>query len=180
MSLWIRIIKQFFPSVMSILLCGMLISLPALFSGCASVKGVSQRFVRSLRQPGEKEILSLEDTSAKHSCSSSKRSKFLIEETDVIPNPVSTGEEIDHRISYAYCPGKVSRSLKGKIVRRVLYKGEQIFQDTTDYQFKPGTWAVDAFISIPKSARKGTYHMELLIIYADKTIKRDNKFTVKK
>jgi hypothetical protein len=177
-------VKAKFIVPLNILLYSMLIALPTVLCGCSTVKntvkGVEQRFIRSMRAPGEKEVASPENTARKHACSPSTGSKFFLEETVVIPRRVSPGEEINHRIRYAFCPDETSRPLNGKIVRTILFKGDQMFQDTTHYEFKPGTWTVDVFITIPKDELEGIHTMELRVTYDNKVIKRSNTFNVTK
>lgn len=164
--------------ILNVALGCLLLSIPLAVLSCSSVKGAGQRFMRSLRYPGEKQLISVEDTVKRYDCSSDKKKgKLIIEDIEVIPNPVSRDEEINQRIVYAFCPGKTPAS-KGKIVRTVLYKGEQVFQDSASYQFKGGTWILDAFISIPKDAPKGAYVMQLLVAHDGKPFRKDIKFEV--
>jgi hypothetical protein len=61
----------------------------------------------------------------------------------------------------------------------VLFKGNEMFRDTTVYEFKPGTWTVDVFIGIPKEATGGVYALNIALQYGNETLKESNSFTVK-
>jgi hypothetical protein len=61
----------------------------------------------------------------------------------------------------------------------VLFKGREVFQDTTNYEFKPGTWTVDVFIGIPKEAGGGVYALAVALQYGNETLKERNSFVVK-
>lgn len=161
-----------------------LVAFLLILSGCptmtTTIQEVHQRFVKSIRQPGERMVASPDDTTKKYSCLPYRGTKFLLEEIEVIPSRVSPGEEINHRIRYAFCPNKPSGIALGRIARTVLFKGEQVFMDVINYEFKPGTWTVDAFISIPKNAPKGVYAVELTITHDNQSIRNSNSFHVTK
>ena len=144
-----------------------------------TIKELQQKFVRSIREPGEKMVVSPEKTSENHSCHPG-RTTFILELTEVIPNTVSPGEEIDQRIRYAMCPHTPSDKLRGQIIRTVLYKGVSMFKDVTDYEFKPGSWTVDAFIQVPDDARSGVYLLEVVVKYSQTTTRRTNEFVVQR
>ena len=152
--------------------------------GCTTtvlkIQEFQQKFIKSMRQPGENMVLSPEDTSKIYSCLGYKQTMLFLEEADVIPDRVFPGEEINHRIRYALCPYIPSGTIQGKIIRTVLFKGETVFQDITNYEFKPGTWTVDTFINIPYSAQSGVYAVDVgLTSYSQETIKRSDTFIVK-
>ena len=102
-----------------------------------------------------------------------------LEETWVLPEAVTPGNEVTHRIRYAFCPAIPSGTFKGSIIRTVLFKGKKLFHTSTDYEFKPGTWIVDAFIGIPKEVKSGAYALEVVLKYADQTTKETKSFIVK-
>ena len=54
-----------------------------------------------------------------------------------------------------------------------------MFRDTTNYEFKPGTWTVDVFIGIPKEAVSGVYALDVALRYENQTLKKSNSFMVK-
>jgi len=150
----------------------------ALLSACASVQDLEQKVVKSTRSPGESLSATPEETAKTYSCKYTENTLYL-ELSEVLPERVKAGAEINHRIRIAFCPSVPSGTVQGTIVRRVLYKGRTMFADTAQYEFKPGTWTIDAFVAIPNKAPAGVYALEALISYQDKSLKKANAFVVK-
>ena len=176
----IRVVLLFFIIFASSLICG----------GCAAtingmdrtatkIKELQQKFVRSIREPGEKMVVYSQKTSENYSCHP-RRTTFILEQAEVIPNTVSSGEEINQRIRYAMCPYTPSATLQGEIIRTVLHNGVMMFKDVTDYEFKPGTWTVDVFLQVPDDVKSGIYLLEVVLKYSQKTIRRTNEFVVRR
>jgi hypothetical protein len=157
-------------------------------SGCTAMENInpiddlkvaSQGVIASMRKQGEKMVRTPEQTKEKYACAPYSKTMFQLEEVEVLPGIVTPGKEINQRIRYAFCPLTPSGTLKGRIIRAVLFKGEELYHDTTDYEFKPGTWTVDVFIGIPKEAVSGVYALNVTLRYADQTLKQSNSFVVK-
>ena len=133
----------------------------------------------STRNPGDKMVRSPEKTKEKYACAPYNKRRLQLEEVQLFPDRVMPGTEINQRIQYAFCPLTPSEILKGSITRTVLFKGNQVFRDTTAYEFKPGTWTVDVFIGIPKEAGSGVYALNIALQYGNETLKESNSFIVK-
>jgi hypothetical protein len=166
-----------------VFLSTVLVTLSLTLSGCAgvfqSIAGVSQSITASMRKQGEKMVRTPEKTKEKYACIPSRKSMLQLEEVEVLPEVVTPGKEINQRIRYAFCPFTPSGTLKGSITRTVLFKGQEIFHDTTNYEFKPGTWTVDVFIGIPKAAGSGVYTLDSVLKYGSQTIRKSDSFIVK-
>ncbi len=135
-----------------------------ILDGCITkIQEFQQKFFKSLRQPGENMVASPEDISKIYSCSQYKQTMLFLEDGEVIPKWVFPGEDINHRIRYALCPYIPSGTLKGQIIRTILFKGEAMFKDVTNYEFKPGAWTVDVFIDIPYNAQAGVYAVDVIL-----------------
>ena len=113
--------------------------------------------VASTRKEGDTMVYGPEKTQEQYSCASAKRVILQLEEVQILPEVVPSEKEINHRIRYALCPYPRTEILGGDIVRVVRFNQRGVFRDAAFYQFKPGTWIVDAFIGIPKGARSSTY-----------------------
>jgi hypothetical protein len=100
-------------------------------------------------------------------------------QSEVIPERIIPGKEINLRMRYATCLTASSSPQKSEIIRAVYYKDRMVFHDRTKYTFKPGTWTIDAFIKLPDDAKPGTYIVDSTVIYRDKPIKKSNTFEVK-
>jgi hypothetical protein len=150
-----------------------------LCGGCSQVQDLHQSMLRSIRTPGEVTERTAEDTTQVYfnSCKDMKPNMALLE-ADVIPSRVYRGKEVNHRIRYAICHSPVS-SPAGEIIRKVYFGNTAVFQDRTKYEFKQGTWTVDAFIQVPEAAGAGTYEVDTVISYRGKSLKIRNTFEVK-
>jgi len=140
---------------------------------------LEQKMVKSMRKSGEQLAASPDDTAKAHSCESGKENALFLELSEVLPERVSPGSEINHRLQVAFCPYAPSGTVKGAIVRRILHKGQATFADSAQHEFKPGTWTIDAFITIPKNAPGGIYALEVLVNYQGKSLKQTHNFVVK-
>lgn len=155
-----------------------------ILGGCTATAYKTQELqkilIMSMRQPGENMVLSTESTSKNYSCLPYKQTMLILEEADVIPDRVFPGDVINQRIRYALCPYTPSGTIQGKIIRTILFKGETVFQDVTNYEYKPGTWKVDVFIDIPYNARAGVYAVDVdLTSSTQETIRGSDTFIVK-
>ena len=178
-----EVIPQFRLSAALLIL---LVAASLMLGGCAvmeqsmdSIKVASQSVIVSMRKQGEKMVRTPEKTNEKYACTPYRKHMLQLEEVQVLPTVVTSGKEINQRIRYAFCPSTPSDTLKGRITRTVLFKGQEVFQDTTDYEFKPGTWTVDVFIGIPKEAGGGVYALDVALQYGNETLKESNSFVVK-
>jgi hypothetical protein len=164
----------------------LLVTAYLVLSGCAvveqpmdSVRAVSQGIIASTRKQGDKMVRTPEKTKEKYACVPYNKRMLKLEEVQVLPDVVTPGKEINQRIQYAFCPFAPSETLPGSITRTVLFKGNEMFRDTTAYEFKPGTWTVDVFIGIPKEAKGGVYALNIALHYGNETLKESNSFIVK-
>ena len=164
----------------------LLVAASLMLSSCAvveqpmdSIRTVSQNIIASTRKQGDKMVRTPEKTKEKYACVPYNKRMLKLEEVQVLPDVVTPGKEINQRIQYAFCPFVPSEILKGSITRAVLFKGNEIFRDTTVYEFKPGTWTVDVFIGIPKEAQSGVYALNIALQYGNETLKESNSFIVK-
>jgi hypothetical protein len=144
-----------------------------------TLKGVSQRVRASLRTQGEKMVLKPEQTQVKYACPLHRQMRLHLEEVQVLPEVVTPGTEINQRIRYALCSTPPAGSLTGSITRTVRFQGAEMFRDSTDYAFKPGTWVVDVFIGIPKVAGSGVYTLETTLRYGSQMLRKSDAFMVK-
>lgn len=169
--------------IVSFFLIAAVIISSSVLAGCGAtankVQELQQKITKSMRDPGEKMVQSPEKTSSTYSCLPYKRNMLALEEASVIPEMIAPGDEVNQRVRYAMCPYKPSGTIRGKIIRTILFKGTTAFQDVTDYEFKPGTWTVDAFIDVPSQAQDGVYAMEVVLVHGQETIRRSNTFVVK-
>ena len=158
----------------------LLVAVSLLLSGCMdSLKAVSQGIIASAREPGDKMVRTLEKTKEKYACALYSKRMLKLEEVQVLPEIVTHGKEINQRIQYAFCPFTPSETLKGSITRTVLFKGSEVFRDTTAYEFKPGTWTVDVFIGIPEEAGGGVYTVNVALRYENETLEESKALIVK-
>jgi len=141
----------------------------------SKISQLSQKFVRSIRDPGDHLILSQQKTDLNYVCSKYKPYRLFVEKLEIVPSIVTKGEEFNQRVQFAFCSNK---NVTGSIKRILKYKGNIIFSDSESYTYKPGTWAVDVFIEVPPDAQNGEYHFEITLRYGYKTSFMKESFLV--
>src|ERR1035437_2766596 len=131
-----------------------------LCEGCSHVQDLHQRMLQSMRSPGEIMEKTAEDTSRIYynGCKDLKPNMALLE-ADVVPSRVLGGKEVNHRIRYAICHSSINTP-NGEIIRKVYFGDMAVFQDRTKYEFKQGSWTVDAFSMVPENAGPGVYEVD--------------------
>ena len=141
----------------------------------SKISHLSQKFVRSIRDPGDHLILSEEKTNLNYVCSKYKPNRLFIEKLEIVPSVITKGEEFNQRVQFALCS---KNTVNGTITRILKYKGNDIFSDSESYEFKPGTWAVDVFIEVPPDAEGGKYQFEITLKYGYKSSYKSESFIV--
>jgi hypothetical protein len=104
---------------------------------------------------------------------------LTVEKVEAVPVAIMSGEEVNHHLQYALCNPDPSLTVAGRITRTLMFRGTPIFRDITPYEFKPGTWVVNAFIRVPAGAESGVYAIETVLEAGSKTVQRVCSFTVK-
>ncbi len=135
--------------------CAML----ALASGCAGVVAEARK---SLRAPGEQLRELPEAVAAEYDCADKVLPHLEIEGSELLPERLRPGEELNHRLIYALCPTEPTEVVRGNLETRIRHKGEAFVIDRiTGYELKPGRWVIDAFIELPTDAETGVYALEV-------------------
>lgn len=163
-----------------------LVSLPLLYS-CTAARSIGETFrtirwsvQKDMRKPGEKLIHHPDKVWNRYRCAGKKLPMLLIEKNEVLPPELYAGEEVNHRLVYAMCPKKQSGVIRGSLIRSIYFKNKVIFQDISkDYEFKPGKWCVDVFITIPPEAEPGVYSLETMLTGTSRDFKKSTQFVVK-
>ncbi len=144
--------------------------------GCASVAG---RVRKSFREPGEHFEAFPEEVWKQYECEGRKLPFFKLERIELVPRKLRAGDEFNHRIVYALCPEHSSEVLAGTLQTRILFRGQAVVRETDPaYEFKPGRWIVDAFVSVPEQAEPGIYSMELAFEGAALSFEESQTFLV--
>ncbi|NIP38931.1 MAG: hypothetical protein GWM89_07715 [Candidatus Dadabacteria bacterium] len=91
----------------------------------SKITQLSQKFVRSLRDPGDHQVLSKENTDINYVCSKYKPYRLFIEKLEIVPSTVTKGEEFNQRVQFAFCSDK---NVQGTIKRVLRYKGGVILR----------------------------------------------------
>jgi hypothetical protein len=136
-------------------------------AGCQSapmraVKDGLQEVKSGWRSKGEKQTGSSAAVRRELGCDS-RRFELRLEHSEVLPQRVRIGRELNHRFVYAACtPHDAVEAYP--MVRRVLHRGRVLFEDRDrEFEIRAGRWAVDAFVGIPPAATPGSYVLELEI-----------------
>ena len=135
---------------------------------------------KSLRKPGETFKEHPEKVWKEYECDQKKLPFIKILSYEVIPPELLPGEEINQHFEYVMCPAFPAQVIQGTLYRRIYYRGKIIFEDVTKhFEFKPGKWAVDAFITVPPSAPPGVYYLSLEFRSSRFNFKKGKDFVVK-
>jgi hypothetical protein len=136
-----------------------LLALALLALGCAGVVGNVRK---SFREPGQHFEAFPEEVWNEYECEGRVLPFFKIERIELVPRKLRAGAEFNHRIVYVLCPERPSEVLAGTLHTRILFRGRALVSESDPaYEFKPGRWIVDAFVSVPERAEAGIYSMEL-------------------
>jgi hypothetical protein len=108
--------------------------------------------------PGSKLQTSAEAVFTSLDCAKKPLPYLVFEHNSLTPNPARPGEELRHRLVYAFCPAPSGQAEAGTLTRALSYKGKVIFSDVTkDFPITPGRVAVDAYLAVPAEAEPGLY-----------------------
>lgn len=124
------------------------------WGGCAT-GGQQRAMTGDTDKPGEQLVASYEKTAAKYQCQGTP--VLVVEKAELQPSKIAPGQQLVSRIVYASC---YRTSLKGKIIRKVIHNGETVIALPEDIEYRPGTWALTAYIAIPPRADPGGYSLE--------------------
>jgi hypothetical protein len=150
-----------------------------LSSGCAEFQDLHYTMLKAMRTPGEIMEKNPEETSQDYFEACKDLNPNMVQlSADVIPRRVMEGREVNHRIRFAICRSKV-KPVEGEIIRKVYFGSTAVFQDRTRYEFKQGTWVIDAFIKVPVNAGIGVYEVDTVVSYRGKSTRIRNTFEVK-
>ncbi|MEZ4218228.1 MAG: hypothetical protein R3E88_17200 [Myxococcota bacterium] len=118
------------------------------------------RMQLELREPGEHNRGFPDDIADEYHCEKRPLPFFQVEETELLPERVSPGDEFNHRLQYVMCPKDDTQVVSGTLYTRILYKGKAILTESTQRDLQPGRWIVDSFITLPQSAEPGVYALQ--------------------
>jgi len=146
--------------------------------GCAGVAG---RLERALRSPGEKLRTVPDDVWSEYKCSEQKLPLFRLEQTELVPQRVTAGDDVNHRLVYALCPTEPTEVIEGTLQTRILFKGKPVLRDADGhYEIKPGRWVVDTFIQIPPQAETGIYSVQVEFVSQTVNFREERSFAVER
>jgi len=146
--------------------------------GCAGVVG---RLERALRSPGEKLRTVPDDVWSEYKCSEQKLPLFRLEQTELVPQRVTAGDDVNHRLVYALCPTEPTEVIEGTLQTRILFKGKPVLRDADGhYEIKPGRWVVDTFIQIPTQAETGIYSVQVEFVSQTVNFREERSFAVER
>jgi hypothetical protein len=148
-----------------------------LSGGCAKVRPIWDDIKSSMKRTGDQAISPLDQTRKRYSCAQHD-TRFYVEKSELSPVQVSPGDKIKHVVQYSLCAPSDAVTVQGMLTRKIKFKGKEIKTDSDAQVFKAGTWTVNAFIEVPDKAPSGTYTLETIIRFEDRTIIRRGIFSV--
>src|SRR5687767_14769687 len=106
--------------------------------GCSAIH---QQIVAGVRQPGDRIVTTPETVLKEANCAKKARPFMQFESLEVLPEMVKPGARVNYRVVYVMCPLKLSESIKTRVTRNMLFKGEQVARNVKDgFELKPGRW----------------------------------------
>lgn len=132
------------------------------FIACTQVRTGYERavsFGRGLSDDTHKLVSTPEEAARDLGCKPGEE-RFILVKSEVLPQRVKPGAEINHRVEYGYCPKTPTATIVGKLERRILFKGKNLYTEGDDFEFRPGLWVVDRFLTIPHESETGLYALE--------------------
>ena len=138
--------------------CCALLTIAAL-SGCSILY---QQALVVIRQPGEHIRTPPDQVWNELRCAERERPFVRVESMELVPERINPGGRVNYRIVYALCPSRPSEVMKARVLRRILFKGEQVASNVNNaLELKPGRWVVDSFFTLPKESPLGVYSLEV-------------------
>lgn len=129
------------------------------FSGCSALY---QQIVASARQPGEQIATTPDQVWQDFNCTQRERPFVQVETMEILPEMIKPGGRLNYRLIYVMCPLKPSEVIKTRVLRNMLFKGEQVARNVNDaFELKPGRWVVDSFFTLPTNSPLGVYALEV-------------------
>jgi hypothetical protein len=113
-------------------------------------------------EAGLKPLASAESVAREYRCGDMALLPFVaIEQNKLLPEKVKAGDQVLHKLVYAFCPGKDGAPASGVLLRRITHKGKTIATDETkNFTLTPGRFIVDVYYQIPPTAKPGLYTVE--------------------
>lgn len=129
------------------------------FSGCSLLY---QQAVAVIRQPGEHIATTPDQLWQEFGCEERERAFVRAEAMEVVPEKIKPGGRVNYRLIYVMCPVTPSEVIKTRVLRRMLFKGQQVARNVNDaFEIKPGRWVVDSFFTLPEDSPLGVYALEI-------------------
>jgi hypothetical protein len=127
--------------------------------GCSAIY---QQVVAASRQPGEQIATTPDKLWQELDCGNRERPFVRAESMEVVPEMIKPGGRVNYRLIYVMCPKKPSETIKTRVTRTMLFKGEQVARNVNEaFEIKPGRWVVDSFFTLPVDSPLGVYALEV-------------------
>jgi hypothetical protein len=134
------------------------LSLVALY-GCSVLY---QKTIVAFRQSGEHVRTYPDQLWSELNCSERELPFIQLESMEVMPDTILPGTRANYRLVYAMCPLRPSEVIETRVLRKIVFKGEQIISNADDsLELKPGRWVVDSFFTLPEQSPLGVYELEI-------------------
>lgn len=161
------------PRVLARSICAaMAVLMAVLAAGCADrsiqrrAEDDRQRSEMAKRRAGETRLATLAEVTPALGCGGSRARLVQIDSAEVLPARALPGTEVNHRYVYSACD-VAGASVSGTLVRKLILNRRIVHEERVRTVFKPGRWAVDVFVGIPRGAEPGWYGIEITFEHKD-------------
>lgn len=147
-------------------------AMTVLLAGCADrtiqrrAEDDRQRAEMAKRRAGESRLATLAEVTPALGCGGSRARLVQLDSAEVLPGRALPGTEVNHRYVYSACD-VAGGPISGTLVRKLILNRRTVLEERVRTVFKPGRWAVDVFIGIPRGAEPGWYGVEITFEHKD-------------
>jgi hypothetical protein len=122
------------------------------------------------RSRGDKPLAMLSATSESERCATRSLPYFRLVGSEVSPNEVSPGDRLSHRLVYALCPAPGAGEQRTGVTRKIVrHDNLVVVEETASLAIRPGTWANDDDLMLPRMVTPGRYGVETTLSWGDAT-----------
>lgn len=170
MSLSIQSLAR--PAAARLLALSICAALAVLVAGCADrsiqrrAEDERQRAELAKRRAGETRLATLAEVTPALGCGGSRARLVQLDSAEVLPARALPGSEVNHRYIYSACD-VAGGPISGTLVRKLIINRRTVHEERVRTVFKPGRWAVDVFIGVPRAAEPGWYGVEITFEHKD-------------
>jgi hypothetical protein len=125
-----------------------------------------EQLLPSGRGSGQKLLARLAATASIEACDRRDLPFFRVLESNGDRERLPPGDRLSHRLVYALCPADVAAELTATVKRELRGSAGVLLVDRADgLRLRPGTWAIDEELAVPRDAVTGRYTVNTTVVF---------------